>query len=81
MIYQVKRAGINQTYLIGKYESVIRYVVEYACPVWHTKLPKYLSDIIQNRCLKAIMSTLYVREYPADGKLANVAQQTRISLK
>ena len=27
--------------------SVIRPVLEYACPVWHTMLPKYLSDSIE----------------------------------
>ena len=57
MIYQLKRAGINQNDLIRIYASVIRPVVEYACPVWHTNLPKYLSDnieIIQKRCLKTI---------------------------
>ena len=57
MIYQLKRAGINQNDLIRIYISVIRPVVEYACPVWHTNLPKYLSDnieIIKKRCLKTI---------------------------
>ena len=57
MIYQLKRSGINQNDLINIDVSVIRPVVEYACPVWHTNLPKYLSDnieIIQKRCLKTI---------------------------
>ena len=40
MIYQLKRAGINQNDLIRIYVSVIRPVVEYACPVSHTNLPK-----------------------------------------
>ena len=55
LIYQLKCPGINQNNLIRIYVSVIRPVVEYACPVWHTNLPKYLSDnieIIQKRCLK-----------------------------
>ena len=37
--------------------SVIRPVLEYACPVWHTCLPKYMSDsieIIQRRALRTI---------------------------
>ena len=37
--------------------SVIRPVLEYACPVWHTSLPMYLSDhieTIQKRCLRTI---------------------------
>ena len=39
------------------YSSVVRPVLEYACPVWHTHLPKYLSDnieMIQKRALKSI---------------------------
>ena len=57
MIYQSKRVGINLIDLVRMYVSVIRPVVEYACPVWHTNLPKYLSnniEIIQKRCLKTI---------------------------
>ena len=57
MLYQLKRAGISQLYLVTVYISVVRPVLEYACPVWHTNLPKYLSDsieLIQNRALKSI---------------------------
>ena len=57
MIYQLKRASINQDDLIRIYVSVIRPVVQYACPVWYTNLPKYLSgniEIIHKRCLKTI---------------------------
>ena len=46
MLYQLKRAGISQTDLVTVYVSVVRPVLEYACPVWHTNLPKYLSDSI-----------------------------------
>ena len=57
MLYQLKRAGISQLDLVTVYISVVRPVLEYACPVWHTNLPKYLSDsieLIQNRALKSI---------------------------
>ena len=42
LIYQLKRAGIGQCDLVRIYISVIRPVglVEYACPAWHTNLPK-----------------------------------------
>ena len=56
MLYQLKRAG-RQTDLVNVYVSVVRPVLEYACPVWHTNLPKYLSDnieMIQKRALKSI---------------------------
>ena len=47
MLYQLKRAGIRQTDLVNVYISVVRPVLEYACPVWHTNLPKHLSDNIE----------------------------------
>ena len=47
MLYQVKRAGSEQKDLLEIYLTVIRPVLEYACPVWHPHLPKYLSDSIQ----------------------------------
>ena len=38
MLYQLKRAGISQSDLVTVYLSVVRPVLEYACPVWHTNL-------------------------------------------
>ena len=57
MLYQLKRAGVTQGDLLKIYLSVVRPVLEYACPVWSTNLPKYLSnkiEMIQKRALKAI---------------------------
>ena len=57
MLYQVKRADVNQADLVTVYISVVRPVVEYACPVWHTNLPIYFSDnieMIQKRAMKAM---------------------------
>ena len=57
MLYQMKRSGISQSDLITVYISVVRPVLEYACPVWHINLPSYLSDnieIIQKRVFKSI---------------------------
>ena len=47
LMYQLKRAGISQCDLIRVYTSVVRPILEYACPAWHTNLPKYLSDNIE----------------------------------
>ena len=49
MLYQLKRAGITQKDLVSiiLYVSVVIPVLEYACPVWHTNLPQYLSDNIE----------------------------------
>ena len=57
MLYQLKRAGVNQADLVTIHISVVRPVVEYACPVWHTNLSIYLSDnieMIQKRAVRAI---------------------------
>ena len=57
MLYQLNRAGVSQLDMVRVYISVVRPVLEYACPVWHTNLPKYLYDsieLIKNRALKSI---------------------------
>ena len=61
MLYQLKRAGITQKDLVSVYVSVVRPVLEYACPLWHVNLPQYLSDnieVIQKRALKCIFPGL-----------------------
>ncbi len=58
MMYQLKRAGINQADLTTIYLSVIRPVLEYACPVWSTCLPAYLSEKIET-VQKRAMRTIY----------------------
>ena len=57
MLYQVKRADMSQLYLVTVYTSVERPVIGYACNVWHTILPKYLSDsveLLQTRAMKSL---------------------------
>ena len=59
MLYQLKRAGVNQADLVTIYIGVVIPVVEYACPVWSINLPIYLSDnieMIQKRAVRAIFS-------------------------
>ena len=74
MLYQLKRAGISQSDLVTVYLSVVRPVLEYACPVWHTNLQQYLSDnieSIQKRALKCIFRGSSYNEI-----LCNVGLQT-----
>ena len=62
MLYQLKRAGISQNDLVKIYVSIIRPVLEYACPLWSTSLPTYLSDaieMIQKRVLRSIHPGLH----------------------
>ena len=74
MLYQLKRAGISQNDLVKMYVSVIRPVLEYACSVWSTSLPKYLSDaieMIKTRVLRSIYPGLHY-----DGILVLVSLQS-----
>ncbi|KAK2186517.1 hypothetical protein NP493_197g01015 [Ridgeia piscesae] len=67
MLYQLKRADITQKDLVSVYVSVVRPVIEYACPVRHTNLPQHLSDnieVIQKRALKCIFPGLGYSEIP-----------------
>ena len=43
MLYKLQRAGISQGDLVTVCGSVVRPVLEYARPVWHTNLQNYLS--------------------------------------
>ena len=47
MIYQLKRVGINHIDLVRIYISVIRPVVEYACPVWYTNLSGMVHELVR----------------------------------
>ena len=62
MLHQLKRAGISQNDLAKIFVSIIRPVLEYACPVWSTSLPNYLSDaieMIQKRVLRSRIILVY----------------------
>ena len=48
---------LQAIWYLSVFLSIVRPVLEYACPVWHTNLPTYLSDsieLIQKRAMKSI---------------------------
>ena len=54
---QLKRSGLGTQELIQFYRTCIRPLTEYACPVFHDSLPKYLSEElerIQRRAMRII---------------------------
>ena len=58
---QLRRCGLSQCDLLAYYRTLIRPILEYACPVWHAGLTKGESDIlekIQKRALKIIYSDI-----------------------
>ena len=72
MLYQLKRSGISQNHLLKVYLSVIRPVMEYACPVWHTCLPKYVSNNLETIQKQALKSIFPGCDYNECMKLANL---------
>ena len=47
--------------IVCVFTSIIRSVLEYACPVWHPGLTKKLSEdieCVQKRCLKLLFPAL-----------------------
>ena len=61
LLSQLRRSGISDHDLVQVYQTLVRPILEYACPVWHTCLPKYQhEDIerIQRRALHIIFPNL-----------------------
>jgi len=59
------RAGVPASDIVCVYTSIIRSVLEYACPVWHPGLTKKLSkdiECVQKRCLKLLFPALSYTE-------------------
>ncbi len=53
----LKYACPNREDLVDTYTSLVRPIVEYACPIWHAGLPQYLQkevETIQRRALTTI---------------------------
>jgi hypothetical protein len=47
LLKQLRRAGVDKKHLIGFYNACIRSILEYACEVFHSSLPTYLSDDLE----------------------------------
>ena len=68
-------------FTLQDYISVVRPVLEYACPVWHTNLPKYLSDsieLIQNRALKSIFPGMSYNDILNDTGLRTLKERRNV---
>ena len=53
----LKRSGLDEGRLLDVYNSVVRSAVEYCAVVYHSMIPRYLSDqleVLQRRALKII---------------------------
>ncbi len=74
-MYKLKRAEISQNDLLRTYLSIIRPTVEYACSVWQTNLPGYLSDgikVVQKRALGPMYPGVSYSEAMGKSKVENL---------
>ena len=58
----LRRSGISPSDLLSVYYSLGRSILEYACSVWHTSLPNYLCNRIeqvQKRALRILYPDLH----------------------
>ena len=61
---QLKRANVPTKELLTFYVTCIRPVTEYACPVYHNGLPKYLSDDLERLQKRALRIIYPFTTYP-----------------
>ena len=60
----LKRGGAPPCDLLRVYSSLIRSILEYCCPVWHSSLPVHLSDKIEKVQKRALRIIYPVLRYP-----------------
>jgi len=61
---QLRKAGVSQDDLMFYYQSVVRPVLEYACPCWHLNLIKELTkqlEVVQRRAIQDIFGNITYR--------------------
>ncbi len=49
---------VKENDIVDTFTSLIRQIVEYACPVWHVGLPKYLQKEVET-IQKRVLTTIY----------------------
>ena len=77
----LRRNGVQPSDLRTVYCSFVRPVLEYACPVQHTSLPRFLTDElehIQRRELKIIVPHLSYSECLKDLKLPTLEERREL---
>ena len=78
LLKQLKRAEVESSSLYKFYTACIRSVVEYACQVFHSSLPIYLSseiESVQKRALRIIHPELAYNEALNQAKLESLYER------
>ena len=77
LLKQLKQANVSVKDLIRFYSSCIRSVLEYFCQVFHSNLPKYLSDDIERikkRAMRMVFPDLPYNEACLKANLPNLVK-------
>ena len=73
----LKKSGITTMQLVQVYCSIVRSVLEYACPVW-AALPKYLDDAIesvQKRALRIVLPNCHYDDVLIQSGITTLSQR------
>ena len=63
ILHVLRRSGLPPEDLVSIHIALIRSILEYACPVWHTCLPSYLADRIEQIQRRALHIIYPYRSY------------------
>ena len=80
-IVMMRRAGYDQGEMMNAYTSLIRSLLEYAAPVWHSSLTKEQSRLlesIQKRVLRIIFPTCSYEEALKKGELDHLSDRRSV---
>ena len=78
LLRQLKRAGIDILDFVNIYCSCIRSTLEYACQVFHSSLPKFLSEEIeriQKRAMRIIFPGIFYSSALAESGLLSLHER------
>ena len=73
----LKKGGLTTMQLVQVYCSIVRSVLEYACPVW-AALPKYLDDTIesvQKRALRIVLPNCHYDDALIQSGITTLSQR------
>jgi len=74
---QLRKADVSQDDLMYYYQSVVRPVLEYACPCWHSSLTKEQTkplEDVQRRALQVIFGNIQYDEVRRTYNIPSLAE-------
>lgn len=82
---QLRRCGLSNNDLLTYYQTMVRPILEYACPVWHAGLTIGESELLEHIQKRALKTIYYGLSYEAALQISHLdhlsARRERLSKK